>query len=235
MLEYPKIETLYNRDEATHCLPKHGYERVRRQQEFALPNRWLITEKIDGTNIRVSFSTKVDASVAGDSSFVGFGGRTDAAQVPPFLLAHLQETFTREKLVACFDPDTQGILFGEGYGARIQKAGGNYRPDASFRLFDVVVLSEDGRVWWLDWHNVEDVARKLGIETVPVIFHAATLADAVWVVEGENFHSRVSLVENNGLVTNAEGVVARTDPLLFDRRGHRLMWKLKGRDFGGKP
>ena len=30
----------------------------------------------------------------------------------------------------------------------------------------------------------------------------------------------------------AEGVVARTTPLLFTRKGQRLMWKLKVKDFG---
>lgn len=29
---------------------------------------------------------------------------------------------------------------------------------------------------------------------------------------------------------NREGIVARTEPLLFDRRGRRLMWKLKAKN-----
>ena len=28
-----------------------------------------------------------------------------------------------------------------------------------------------------------------------------------------------------------EGIVARTEPLLLDRRGNRVMWKLKTKDF----
>jgi len=189
-----------------------------------------ITEKIDGTNIRIPFSTKAASSPIGDSSYVGIGGRTANAQIPTFLLTHLQATFTMEKIAACFDPDTNGLLFGEGYGARIQKGGGNYRPDVSFRLFDVVVFGVDEHAWWLDWNNVEGIAAKLGIETVPVISRAATLQDAVRAVR-ENFHSRVAFGENNGMVTRAEGVVARTDPMLFDRRGQRLVWKLKVKDF----
>lgn len=239
MLEYPKTENLYVRDEVRHCIPANPAERALRRAEFAIPQRWLLTEKIDGTNIRVQFCI-ADGSLS-RNTFVAFGGRTDAAQLPPFLLKHLQETVTVEKMVACFDLNTCGILFGEGYGPRIQKGGGNYRPDVSFRLFDVVVFGPsvtqnpfDGRVGWLDWSNVEDIASKLGISTVPVLSRTATLSDAIQAVE-ENFFSRVAAHENNGCAYLAEGVVARTDPLLFDRRGHRLVWKLKHRDFERKP
>ncbi len=32
-------------------------------------------------------------------------------------------------------------------------------------------------------------------------------------------------------IRKAEGIVARTEPLLFTRRGDRVMWKLKAGDF----
>jgi hypothetical protein len=231
MLEYPKIETLFVRDEVTHRIPMYVPERALRRVEFSVPSRWLLTEKIDGTNIRIPFSTKAAASPSGDSSYVGVRGRTDAAQIPPFLLSFLQETFTLEKLLASFDPDTIGILFGEGYGPRIQKGGGNYRSDVSFRLFDVVVFgADDHAAWWLDWNDIEDVARKLGIETVPVVGRGVGLGEAIQTVEA-GLGSAVAYQENGRTDVNAEGVVARTDPLLFDRRGHRLVWKLKERDF----
>lgn len=244
---YPKIETLYNRDEATHCIPKYVPERSLRRIEFALPNRWLLTEKIDGTNVRVIFEQHAafEVHVISQEEPIGmnpkptvrFAGRTDAAQLPPFLLARLQALFPVEKF-ATFEDDRNPhtlpksvVLFGEGYGARIQKGGGNYRPDASFRLFDVVITGMDDRPWWLDWNNVEDIAQKLGIETVPVLSRTARLSDAIEIVEDGQLYSRVAHSENDGMVTLAEGIVARTDPLLFDRRGQRLVWKLKVRDF----
>lgn len=236
MLAYPKIDTVYERTEDFR-IPALPQERALRRVEFSIPSRWLVTEKIDGTNIRIPFSTKADAAPNGDSTYVGVRGRTDAAQIPPFLLTFLQETFTQEKLVLCFDPDITGILFGEGYGARIQKGGGNYRSDVSFRLFDVVIFGQsvtrdpsEGKARWLNWHDVEGVAAKLGIMTVPVVAYMATLAQAIQLVE-EGLGSVVAEEENARIDINAEGVVARTDPLLFDRRGHRLMWKLKECDF----
>ena len=38
-------------------------------------------------------------------------------------------------------PDGAAVLYGEGYGAKIQKGGGNYRADQDFVLFDVRVGS----------------------------------------------------------------------------------------------
>ena len=44
-------------------------------------------------------------------------------------------------------------------------------------------------------------------------------------------YSRVAAVENGKLDFVPEGVIARTDPYLFDSRGGRVMWKLKYKDF----
>jgi hypothetical protein len=43
--------------------------------------------------------------------------------------------------------------------------------------------------------------------------------------------SKVSDEECNRLDVESEGIVARTDPTLFDRMGNRIMWKLKFSDF----
>jgi len=68
-------------------------------------------------------------------------------------------------------------LYGEGYGAKIQKGGGNYITDgASFILFDVVVGGT-----WLERSNVIDIAAKLHILSVPLIGHG-TLLDGIDMV-----------------------------------------------------
>lgn len=215
-MEYPKIETLYVRDANTFRVTDEL-----RLPEFGLINRWLVTEKIDGTNIRIFFEAGVG---------IAFGGRTDAAQMPTFLLSHLQETFTTERIATAFEPGTSGILFGEGYGAKIQKRGGNYRPSAGFRLIDVYVKGDE-RGWWLNWDSVEDIACKLDIGTVPVLMRSGTLQEAVSILR---MHSQVAATEAQNEIEQ-EGIVARTDPLLFIRDGRRLMWKLKVKDYeGGK-
>ena len=212
-LTYPKIENLYVRDPDTHKITS-----IVRLPEFNIPKTWLVTEKIDGTNIRVIYHGGV----------VEFRGRTDAARLHATLFQKLQQTFAPIKLRLTFEhgDDSTIILFGEGYGPKIQKGGGNYTPDVSFRLFDVWV---DGR--WLDWDNVCGIAKSLGIETVPVVERAlACLPSSKDDLKALIEHSFVAWEENE-LAIDAEGIVARTDPLLFMRNGQRLGWKLKFRDW----
>src|SRR6266853_4557498 len=155
MQEYPKIDTCFKRDpenlkrliEGDWANPAFGY---------LANNRWVFTEKVDGTNIRVIIPHKnADFDPYNESSAlerrVAFGGKTDNASIPATLVTHLQNKFLpmSEKLYEMF-PDG-ACLYGEGYGAKIQKGGGNYRSDQSFVLFDVLVyeLAND-RYWWLE-------------------------------------------------------------------------------------
>lgn len=137
MNEYHKIQTVYLRDPATSF-------KTLLMGEYALPafqylarNEWVFTEKVDGTNIRVMLP---GYNEDGKAYGVTFGGKTDAAQIPATLVARLEARFhtdeQRAKLAEMFP--TGACLYGEGYGAKIQR-GGNYRPDQDFVLFDVLV------------------------------------------------------------------------------------------------
>ena len=233
--EYGKIETLYNRDKETFKVdPALGL----RLPEFGLINKWLVTEKIDGTNIRIGY---YPWRIESPEVAMIIKGRTDNADIPPFLLESIKKLVTVEKMHETFDHDVVTILYGEGYGERIQKGGGNYRKGTSFRLFDVKVGD-----WWLNWDNVVGVAESLGIKTVPFIKVPMALEVATGLVglgpyalnhkDGYSGGYSVVAQQDRGkadgiaLCVRAEGVVARTDPLLFTRRGDRLMWKLKGKD-----
>lgn len=211
MIEYPKIETLYDRDPKTFKVMIH---RVR-MPEFNLIKSWHITEKVDGTNVRIMWS-------AADEKLT-IGGRTDNAQMPTFLMSYLLDTFKPE-MFSEFKDDT--ILFGEGYGEKIQKGGGNYREGVSFRLFDVLI----GR-WWLEPDSIEDISKKMGIDTVPSYGVITSLPTSTFELEIlTEGYSKVSLWEK-GIKYEPEGIVARTVPLLFNRKGERVMWKLKFKDF----
>jgi ATP-dependent RNA circularization protein (DNA/RNA ligase family) len=211
MEEYPKIQSIYKRDEKTHKFIEGEYS----LPEFAYlkDNLWTFTEKIDGTNVRVGF----------DGEAIQFGGRTSNAQMPTFLLARLQELFTIEKLGKIFNPPDDGtkleiILFGEGYGARIQKGGGNYIPDGvDFILFDIKIGT-----WWLKREDVEGIAQALNLKTVPIMGEGK-LDDAVIRIK-------------NGIQSTfgdflAEGLVLKPKTELFTRSGYRIITKLKHKDF----
>jgi hypothetical protein len=211
MTEYHKIDTVFKRDPATRhkALLLGDYS----QDAFAYlaNNDWVFTEKVDGTNIRVMIAAGGD---------IVFGGKTDAAEIPPTLIAALQARFNsqRERLNGMF-PDG-ACLYGEGYGAKIQKHGSNYRPDQDFVLFDVKVGE-----WWLQREAMEDVASKLGLDVVPIIGHGTLLAMVDMAKAG--FKSRW------GDFT-AEGIVARPATELRARDGRRIVTKIKHRDFPAK-
>ena len=204
----------------SHKLPARAREVSEYQYDLSVADNFNYFTSgilVHNTNLRIGFGPDT----------LTYNGRTDEAQLYAPLLAYLMEAMSLERVTAAFDPGTTGVLFGEGYGAKIQKGGGSYRATPGFRLFDVVVYGVDGRPWWLNWASVEDVAKKLGVKTVPVLGVGVEFDVAMQMVRG------VSAVayEDGGPGREREGIVARTEPLLLTRAGHRLMWKLKRRDF----
>ena len=211
MNEYPKIQTVFNRD------PSTNYKTLIKG-DFSLPefqylqdNNWTFTEKVDGTNIRVMF----------DGVNITFGGRTDRAQIPVFLMNKLNTIFLPKidlfKLL--FGTDNV-CLYGEGYGAKIQKGGGNYRLDQSFVLFDIKVSN-----WWLKRSDIEEIGNKLQIDVVPII-GTGTLQEMVTM-------ARLGFDSCWGNFM-AEGIIAKPEIELFGRNGKRIITKIKYKDFGRK-
>ena len=209
MKEYHKIQTVYKRDPETKF--KTLLEGDFSLGEFAwlANNEWVFTEKVDGTNIRVKFDI---------DNHLSFGGRSDNAQIPTRLLDELNILFNKVNLASVFEEGVNACLYGEGYGAKIQKGGGNYIPNGnSFVLFDVKINGI-----WLKHEDVEDIAQKLGIRVVPTI-GTGTLFEMVDMAK-------------NGIKSiwgdfQAEGIVARPKTELLDRTGKRIITKIKCKDF----
>ena len=171
---------------------------------------WDWTEKIDGTNIRIHW----------DGHSVHFGGRTENASIPAPLVNRLNELFGGETNAQVFEQkfgENEVILYGEGYGKKIQN-GGLYKSDGvDFILFDVMIGG-----LYLRRDSVEDIARCFGIQTVPIVLRGS-VDDAVAFVK-----SKPKSTIGQAMM---EGVVGRLPEELFDRRGNRLIVKVKVRDF----
>lgn len=208
MSEYPKIQTVYKRDasnkfksliEGDYSLPEF---------RFLQNNKWVFTEKVDGTNIRIYFK----------NGKIVFKGRGEQTQIPATLVERLQERFLPQAVRFSEKFGDDGVcLYGEGYGAKIQKAGGNYRPDQDFVLFDVKVGD-----WWLQRNDVEDVAKHFGLDVVPIVGEG-TLIDMVQ-------QAKAGIPSTWGDF-QAEGYVARPAIELRNRGGERIITKIKCRDF----
>lgn len=207
MIEYPKIQSVYKRDQETHLFT----------DEFSQPEfhylkdaEWEWTEQVDGTNVRVGHNTQLGLH----NSWVEIGGRTDNAQIPVPLMHRLKELFHAEKFQAAELPPM--ILFGEGFGERIQKGGGNYGK-VDFVLFDVLC---DGL--WLRRADVYDIAEKLDIQHVPIVLFGDIQHACNWIAADQP--SRWGQFR-------AEGLVGRPSVELQTRRGHRVITKMKRKDF----
>ena len=207
MKEYHKIQTVFLRDPKTNFKTLLNGQFAMPEFEYLQNNGWVFTEKVDGTNIRVMF----------DGEEITFGGKTDNAQIPGLLINRLNETFLPklDKFRAVFTGPT--CLYGEGYGVKIQKGGGNYRPDQDFVLFDVKCGD-----WWLQRKDVEDVQVTLGLDIVPIIGQG-TLIEMVEMVKA-GFDSTWGSFR-------AEGIVARPLTELMTRGRHRIITKIKQKDF----
>lgn len=208
MIEYNKIETLWKRDmDGTKKLLEGEFRNP--TVEFLKDNLWQFTEKIDGTNI----------SICWDGHTVTFNGRTERAQIPTHLLTYLLATFKTNEAEQIFEEkfgETPVILFGEGYGPKIQK-GGSYRGDVSFILFDVLISNN-----YQPRESVEDIARSFGIDIVPIILEG-TIQEGVDYVKAKP--------KSTFGTANMEGLVGRPKVEMRDRCGKRVIVKIKVEDF----
>ena len=208
MREYHKIETVFNRStDGDKRLIWGDYRNA--TVEYLADNIWQFTEKIDGTNIRIHW----------DGHNVEIGGRTDRAQIPKHLMDYLSATFLTPEVEELFE-QTYGekdvMLFGEGYGAKIQN-GGDYRSDVSFILFDVLIGDN-----WQSREWVETTAKMFGIDVVPIVLEG-TIGDGIDYV----------MQHNNSTIGKAvmEGIVGRPKVEMKDRLGNRIIVKIKWKDF----
>lgn len=207
MEQYHKIQTVYDRDPETNYKTLIDGQFSKPEFGWLSENKWIGTEKIDGTNIRIMW----------DGEQVRFGGKSDNAQIPTHLLATLQDLFTNENMEAGFESDV--CLYGEGYGEKIQ-SGGAYMDSGhgtDFALFDVMI----GGIW-LERHNVKSIAEMLNITLVAPVF-IGTLKNAVAMTQAGFDSCRGN--------KQAEGLVLRPDTELFNRRGERVITKIKTKDF----
>ena len=134
MKKYTKIDTIFERDlNGTKKLIEGKFRD--KTVEFLKDNEWICTEKIDGMNIGIVW----------DGHAISYQGRTERAEIPTGLLNTLEECFggsINEELFEQKFGEMPVILFGEGYGGKIQvKRGYKFKP--KFILFDVYLPEKD--------------------------------------------------------------------------------------------
>jgi len=154
--------------------------------ELSLVNTWVLTEKINGKDKKVTFINQ-----------------------PRFKhVTNPAESFTLDKMVEEFSQVDEMVLIGTE-----PCHGENW----SFILSDVSI---DGI--WLDRDGVNDVASRFGVPAVPVLGRMSAEETVTLLLSKFN-----SLFDKNRTI---DGVIGRTDPLLFMSDGNPLMFKLEYSD-----
>jgi len=204
---YSKIPGPFKRNPETNKLMPGVFTTPEIEALYDVPI-WSFTEKIDGMSMRALW----------DGHEVTFGGRTDRAQIPGDLLGEMQRIFTEEKFEQEFG-DKPVVVFGEGYGAGIQK-GGHYRDTKGFIGFDMAVNGS-----YLSPDNARAAIQNcFGADVTDGSLPTLSLDQ---IIEGYSHYA--SFFSRAGVPP--EGFVGVTIPGLLDKRGHRITVKIKGCDF----
>jgi len=240
-MRYPKINSLYKREgydfKETGKKPngKKLIEGDYACPEFEAIDRWTITEKVDGTNCRVIYKKEnfnicqgsVGVSGEDPCCTVEFQGRNDYSEIPMPLYKRLEDLFPLSKMKRTFPKAHSVILFGEGFGGKIQD-GSYYSEYEDFYLFDAVI---DG--FWLSRKSIYDIAKELFDPGVNI-----RMGDKVNTVNKQQIVEFVKEKSLSFIAANLtgskhvmEGIVARSEPLMYFRDGTPIMFKLKCSDF----
>ena len=177
---------------------------------------WLWEEKLDGTNLRVEITRH---RLCPD---VTIKGKTEKSQIPEHLLDKMKEMINKDKIFELF-PQSEELpdvtIFGEGIGYKIQNGckyfGG--KKVVGFVVFDINIAGT-----WMTRETKEEMCEKLDLPIVPIIGQG-------------NINTAIMQVKNGFTSTygafEAEGLVIRPFFELRNRRGRRIITKIKTIDF----
>lgn len=171
---------------------------------------WIGTEKVDGTNVRVHW----------DGHTVEVKGRTDNAQFQGELFGYLEQKFLTKEAEYIFEQnfgEKDVVIYGEGYGPKIQAGGGLYSTTPKFIAFDIDIDHTH-----LKRKNFEDVCNKLMLDFVPIVF-TGTLNEAKEYVAS---HPMSTINSDHEM----EGIVLELPLDIYDQKGWRIKCKCKYRD-----
>ncbi len=207
MNQYHKIPSVFKRCPETKKV-LHG-EWISPEVEELKDCNWLFTEKIDGTNIRVHWN--------GHS--IIYGGRTNKANIPPYLIDKLDEMFNEQIFEQVFG-EKEVTLYGEGFGGKIQTGKKDYQDKESFILFDVKIGN-----FWLDRFAVDKAAKDLGIKSVPIL-DKCSLKTAINLFKKDHYEELPFTLSKNKI----EGLVGILALNYRKRSGERVIVKLLAKD-----
>ena len=205
---YPKIKTVFDRDEATNFRTVIFNKFSSVEFEYLRDCRWTFTEKVDGANTRIFFAPKPTVL-----------GRTDKAHLDQIIPA-TEDIVDRLSAIRSVAPEpalTDLTIYGESYGPKIQ-SGGRYSNQPSFVIFDILFKSR----YWFPHNLTMEFCEKHQLPFVP--HHTiGTLDEGIAACRKmqNSFYGPFII----------EGLVARPVVELRNGFSDRIICKMKTKDF----
>ena len=226
-MKFPKINTLWKRD-MTRTVKRKGVilEGFYSEEAFKTIKFWKVKEKVHGENTRI-YIDFIPGNASLPIIWIGSRNDTDKPEINEELMRYIKTKINIDSLKRAFTKGSFGtndcpryaMIFGEGYGGDI-KHGHSYIDHSEFVVFDIVIDN-----WWLEYNNVQNIAARLGLKSVPVLDGVLSTEEIIDYVKSEP-QSKLSDKPHT-----IEGVVCDSAPLLMTRNGNPLKFKLKVQDF----
>ncbi len=215
-MKYPKIKSLFQRDKEFKFTTQLISESLQDLQDI----KWLCLEKLDGTNIRIICDFEEEK--------FQYLGRTDEAIIPTHLQAELDKILEgikpeKQNFLTSFPKIKKVILYGEGFGFKIQKGGEYLKDKVAFNLFDCYCFMAERKTgFWMNDPQIKSLSQIFKLSMVPEL-PPLTMQEAIKKVRaGFNSHYGTAI---------AEGLIIKTKHPLFNSFGMRMIFKLKTKDF----
>ena len=190
-------------------IPAEGQDEAYRSPLLAYlaESPWVYSRKVDGENIRIQW----------DGEQALWNGKSNAFQCSADFTEYMNNTFLEEIFEEKFGREKVVTLFGEKMGPKTQ---GN---ELGLKKDEVVLYDVNINGTWLSGENVVEIAEYFDIRTV---------FDFMPTVLGETKNLR-ELIEfcANGEFKDWEGIVATPLVEIRDQGGHRVIAKIKNKDY----
>ncbi len=200
-------------------------EKFRNTTELAqqLPvGKWIKTEKIDGTNIRIILTKKDEFQIRE----ILIGSRKlilNQEDKGSKIYFDCIKNVNLNKLMEYFkDVDSTVIIYGEGHGAGVQK-GGIYSTEKEFRVFDIRIGEA-----YQNFEYVEKVCIDNQLNLVPMFSDVDEITYNECVKTLKNFENTLIKDGSGG---RPKGLVYKFEPVLLNKYKERLIFKIKFKDF----
>jgi len=201
-MRYPKIQSIWKRDPENKMVIIPGSYSL---EEISSVKKWVVQEKVDGTNIRIRLSPDKEPE---------FYGRNDDSDIPSFVRERLRELFPE------YMRSEPTWLFAEAYGPKIQANGALYADHIELCVFDKVINGI-----WTDPDELSSWTCEFMAANIAPIIGEYTLDEVVELIQTKP----TSIIATYDCPM--EGFVLKTNPVLFRDNGEPLYCKIKVKDY----